>query len=311
VNREQQNLINQFDAKVELDTPTVAPDRLKDSQLLVDRNTPYKDRQARKKNKKILHRVFFAVAAVVIAVVGVVVYPYASPYINEFVLRRGQSVDSVRESVADLYTDDTKVDIKEDVTVDDIASLQAILENLDETSSEKEGLQKELETIQQYIEDTNTLDTMFSDDYDLMDTDFETKLGTLRTSVNGYAIPGLAVTISSKISILTEDWRSLQNLVQELVGVSGSTDVDPTTYISTIEDKVTHTPNKEALINVVSYISDKQALVKEIDSLSTDATSNKDAINARKEELKEVQSKINAILAPEASGDDTTTEGAD
>lgn len=217
------------------------------------------------------------------------------------------TLEDIRPQIIELYTDNQKSELKQATTIE---AVNELLKEIDEITikesevADKEGFVNELETIKAFMTDSNKLSTIEKEDYDLDNEGYVKDTNDLRLSINDYKVPGLRINNLERLNSLGDEQKSYENIKQALINLANSTEVDPAEYVSDIEAKIKHKPNKEKLTEVIGYIQSKQDTMSEIENLQKNAKKNKKKIQEKNAEKVELQKKIMGILMPTAESGD-------
>lgn len=114
--------------------------------------------------------------------------------------------------IDDLYTDGTKVAIRDDVQLSDLEGMYSTLNELALKDFNTKDLEIELTTIQYYIKDNIELSMYDSEDYSLTTVGLSDALNVIYENTNNYTVEGLANTIRGKVAQLNQDYNDFIQL---------------------------------------------------------------------------------------------------
>lgn len=202
------------------------------------------------------------------------------------------SISDLQAEIDKLYTSEDKLDVREAVSQGTLDDLSRDLERLDDVSeSEKKSVQNELDTIEYYIADSNVLDNINKNSYDLNDNGLSESISKVTESAKSYSVPGLAITISTKVKNINDDLEYYVNLRNELTGITDYSTFDEAGYQSKIEE-VSHDPNKEELQSMYDKIVSAKKAQEEAEKLKE--SQDKEAKKKAEELQKQTQEELNA-----------------
>lgn len=116
------------------------------------------------------------------------------------------SKSKIEEYLDSLYTDSTKSDIKEEVSIDNISEALNLVEEFKNSSSytsEKyDAISGELSTISFFIQDRKIYIDLAKGVYEYGSDDYNDNLNTIKGDIEFYTVTGLAETMESRINIL-------------------------------------------------------------------------------------------------------------
>lgn len=164
-----------------------------------------------------------------------------------------QLVD-LQSQVRNLYSSDKQVDIKEGISEDSLKDCYSEVSLLKEKDRDVSAIESELKTISSYIKDKNTLDSYLFEDFDLSTKGIDEDLESIKESISTYTVPGLALTLSDRITELKTSISDYANLKQELISITNVEEFDETAYQGKI-DAVSHTINKKELDYLCKILS--------------------------------------------------------
>lgn len=199
-----------------------------------------------RKKKRSIRKGMLAVGTVMVLATGIVVYTART---------REVDLDMVGSKTGRLYTSDSKEDLKDNVSEDDIS---VCLEKLSEVQTSdftaKDTLEQELNTMSRYLIDKSILEEIDADSYDLNTSDMQEKLNNISQSVSSYTVSGLAVTASDKVKCIEDEYAYYESLKAELTLVEDYLNFDYEGYISKA-NKISHTVNREELVQMITNLN--------------------------------------------------------
>lgn len=211
------------------------------------------------------------------------------------------TLENMRPKITELYVDNQKSELKQTTDTETVEKILADVQKIETKESEvaeKDGFINELKSIEAFLTDKEKIEAMADTEYDLDDPNYRTQMTELKASISEYKVAGLRISNLEAVNAIGDEQQSYENLKQALIGVSNGTDVDPTEYMTDIDAKIKHNPNKEKLTNVITLIQDKQGLLEELETLKKDKNKNKSQIDDKNKQLSEVQDKLEEILLP-------------
>lgn len=159
--------------------------------------------------------------------------------------------------VNSLYTDEDKIDIKPDISVDMIKELQGRVEEASIKGIDLSSLSLELNTISLYVSDRDILNSFTDVNFDYNTVGFMEQLESINSNLVNYTVPNLSSNIAERINSIREDHNLYTSLKFELESVTDYLGFDKVKYEESINN-VTHTPNKNELLAIYEGIVQKQ-----------------------------------------------------
>lgn len=244
------------------------------------------EKEKDKKKKKRLTIIFSVLIISLMAVIGWTVFALKTSGIPGT-----DSLNNLKGDIAELYTNEEKVDLRTGVTQEKIDGYLARLDKLDVDKSEKSELENELKTIGFYIVDKEELDEINSDEYDLSNSSLDSNLSKIEESISGYTVNGLALTASGLVSDIKNDVDEYVNLLSELNNLS-STDLtswnsDP---YKERANNITHTKNKENALNMITSLEEMKT--KQLEQKQAEEEQNKEEQEKLKQQLEDAQKEL-------------------
>lgn len=112
----------------------------------------------------------------------------------------------IRVFLDSLYTDETKTDILEDVTTEDISTALDLIQSYSESSlynsEEYDSLSGEISTISFFLQDRLLYQDLLNGVYESGSDDYMATLNTIKSDIELYTVQGLADTMNSRVNIL-------------------------------------------------------------------------------------------------------------
>ena len=112
----------------------------------------------------------------------------------------------IRVFLDSLYTDETKTDILEDVTTEDVSTALDLIQSYSESSlynsEEYDLLSGEISTISFFLQDRLLYQDLLNGVYESGSNDYMATLNTIKSDIELYTVQGLADTMNSRVNIL-------------------------------------------------------------------------------------------------------------
>ena len=144
-------------------------------------------------------------AVIVIGVGGAIVVPRI---MNKSTTEGKSSItlETVSSMVDALYTDATKVNIRDDVTeveVDECSSaLDSYQNSVNYNAEDYDKVSKEISTIKFFLQDMGTYDDLVHGVYEYGSDEYNNQVSIIKSDIYLYSVAGLADTMSTKVKIL-------------------------------------------------------------------------------------------------------------
>ncbi len=208
-------------------------------------------KRKKKKKKKIVVGVFISL----LLLIGIfsVLFGRSGSY-NE---------EEISSSISKMYTSPDKVDIKENISQQDLSKYYSELVKAKKNGKDVDKYVEELDSIGYFLSDKSKLVEMNSSSYDLTSQGMLDEVNKIVENSKNYSVSGLAVTINDLASRLNSSYNEFVALRQELQSVSDVSTFDENLYKERI-DKVSHEYNKNELLTIYDkIIADKQTVLKQ------------------------------------------------
>lgn len=178
--------------------------------------------------------------------------------------RRGSyNEEEISSSISKMYTSPDKVDIKENISQQDLSKYYSELVKAKKNGKDVDKYVEELDSIGYFLSDKSKLVEMNSSSYDLTSQGMLDEVNKIVENSKNYSVSGLAVTINDLASRLNSSYNEFVALRQELQSVSDVSTFDENLYKERI-DKVSHEYNKNELLTIYDkIIADKQTVLKQ------------------------------------------------
>lgn len=178
--------------------------------------------------------------------------------------RRGSyNEEEISSSISKMYTSPDKVDIKENISQQDLGKYYSELVKAKKNGKDVDKYVEELDSIGYFLSDKSKLVEMNSSSYDLTSQGMLDEVNKIVENSKNYSVSGLAVTINDLASRLNSSYNEFVALRQELQSVSDVSTFDENLYKERI-DKVSHEYNKNELLTIYDkIIADKQTVLKQ------------------------------------------------
>lgn len=227
--------------------------------------------------KKNTWKVVVAVVSVILIISGVVFIKFIKPNKEEVAETTEVTTEATTEIVQDelseikaeinrYYTSEEKQDLLTGITQDSLQGTYDKIAGYEANGVDISSVKAELDNISTYIQDKSLVYNYMSVETDLTSIT-ESDLATLKESVNGYIVPGLALTITNQINTLEQDISTYNTLYNELSSFEDYINYDVDKYEKAIQG-ISHTPNRLTLSEMHGKLVAKKAEaqgVKELD----------------------------------------------
>lgn len=171
--------------------------------------------------------------------------------------------EEISSSISKMYTSPDKVDIKENISQQDLSKYYSELVKAKKNGKDVDKYVEELDSIGYFLSDKSKLVEMNSSSYDLTSQGMLDEVNKIVENSKNYSVSGLAVTINDLASRLNGSYNEFVALRQELQSVSDVSTFDENLYKERI-DKVSHEYNKNELLTIYDkIIADKQTVLKQ------------------------------------------------
>lgn len=202
---------------------------------------PYRDEQytepERKKGGSILLKIVFGLFIAFLVLIGAaMIARFAKLKMSEgdtASMSGNDFYNTIIGELDNLYTDDTRSDIKDTVTTEDLQKCVDLLGEYQKSSSYDantyNSLSQEIGTISLYMQDMKLYQSLYDGEYEIGSEGYNSTISTIRNDISMYSIVGLSSTMSSRLDIL-ETTNSI---------TSGSSGEDIETIPAPEDDSVT------------------------------------------------------------------------
>ena len=175
---------------------------------------PYRDEQytepERKKGGSILLKVVFGLFVAFLVLIGAaMIARFAKLKMSEGDTASMSGNDFYNKIIGELdnlYTDDTRSDIKDTVTTEDLQNCVDLLGEYQKSSSYDantyNSLSQEIGTISLYMQDMKLYQSLYDGEYEIGSEGYNSTISTIRNDISMYSIVGLSSTMSSRLDIL-------------------------------------------------------------------------------------------------------------
>lgn len=171
--------------------------------------------------------------------------------------------EEISSSISKMYTSPDKVDIKENISQQDLSKYYSELVKAKKNGKDVDKYVEELDSIGYFLSDKSKLVEMNSSSYDLTSQGMLDEVNKIVENSKNYSVSGLAVTINDLASRINSSYNEFVALRQELQSVSDVSTFDENLYKERI-DKVFHEYNKNELLTIYDkIIADKQTVLKQ------------------------------------------------
>lgn len=171
--------------------------------------------------------------------------------------------EEISSSISKMYTSPDKVDIKENISQQDLSKYYSELVKAKKNGKDVDKYVEELDSIGYFLSDKSKLVEMNSSSYDLTSQGMLDEVNKIVENSKNYSVSGLAVTVNDLASRLNSSYNEFVALRQELQSVSDVSTFDENLYKERI-DKVSHEYNKNELLTIYDkIIADKQTVLKQ------------------------------------------------
>lgn len=223
-----------------------------ENELELESSMEEEDKKRKKKKKK---KIVVGVAISLLLLIGIfsVLFGRKGSY-NE---------EEISSSISKMYTSPDKVDIKENISQQDLSKYYSELVKAKKNGKDVDKYVEELDSIGYFLSDKSKLVEMNSSSYDLTSQGMLDEVNKIVENSKNYSVSGLAVTINDLASRLNSSYNEFVALRQELQSVSDVSTFDENLYKERI-DKVSHEYNKNELLTIYDkIIADKQTVLKQ------------------------------------------------
>lgn len=144
-------------------------------------------------------------AVIAIGVVGVAVIP---KFLNNTSTegKTNITLETVTSMVDSLYTDATKVNIRDDVTEVEVneclSALDSYKNSVNYNADDYDKVSKEINTIKFFLQDIEKYDDLVHGVYEFGSDEYTNQVSIIKSDIYLYSVAGLADTMSTKIKIL-------------------------------------------------------------------------------------------------------------
>ena len=175
---------------------------------------PYRDEQytepERKKGGSILLKIVFGLFIAFLVLIGAaMIARFAKLKMSEGDTASMSGNDFYNKIIGELdnlYTDDTRSDIKDTVTTEDLQNCVDLLGEYQKSSSYDantyNSLSQEIGTISLYMQDMKLYQSLYDGEYEIGSEGYNSTISTIRNDISMYSIVGLSSTMSSRLDIL-------------------------------------------------------------------------------------------------------------
>lgn len=265
---------------------------IEDDEYDPDEEEDDNDEEENADNPKKSKRSILIISGVVVVVFCLFVWFLVTFVMGKLNLNKPVDLAYMQEEVNNLYTTEDKLDVRDAVTQNTLDKLKKSLNSVEGISKEeRDGILNELNTVGFYIADMDVLDGIDSDSYDLNESSMSEDIVKVSESAKGYSVPGLAITVSTKIQNINEDVKYFVSLRDDLSSVTDYKNFDENGYKEKIKE-VTHKPNREELNDMYDTLVSAKRDAEEVEKLKAqqDEESKKQAEELQKKTEEELQS---------------------
>lgn len=223
-----------------------------ENELELESSMEEEDKKRKKKKKK---KIVVGVFIVFLLLMGIFYVLFG---------RKGSyNEEEISSSISKMYTSPDKVDIKENISQQDLSKYYSGLVKAKKNGKDVDKYVEELDSIGYFLSDKSKLVEMNSSSYDLTSQGMLDEVNKIVENSKNYSVSGLAVTINDLASRLNSSYNEFVALRQELQSVSDVSTFDENLYKERI-DKVSHEYNKNELLTIYDkIIADKQTVLKQ------------------------------------------------
>lgn len=223
-----------------------------ENELELESSMEEEDKKRKKKKKK---KIVVGVFIVFLLLMGIFYVLFG---------RKGSyNEEEISSSISKMYTSPDKVDIKENISQQDLSKYYSELVKAKKNGKDVDKYVEELDSIGYFLSDKSKLVEMNSSSYDLTSQGMLDEVNKIVENSKNYSVSGLAVTINDLASRLNSSYNEFVALRQELQSVSDVSTFDENLYKERI-DKVSHEYNKNELLTIYDkIIADKQTVLKQ------------------------------------------------
>ena len=155
---------------------------------------------------------------------------------------RNAKTNSVEESINSLFVDSERSDVIDGLTIEDIVPIYQDIIELDRDGVDVSQYSRDLYTVGYYLEDSETLSTFESNEFDLTTTGMIDDIANIKDNTEKYSISSLALNIMNRATDVENQYNEFISLRDELNRIDLAS-FDETKYRELIVG-ITHTPNK-------------------------------------------------------------------
>ena len=222
-------------------------------------------------------------AVIVIGSVGVAVVPR---FLNKTSTEGKSSItlDTVTSMVDALYTDATKVNVRDDVTEVEVneclTALDSYKNSVNYNADDYDKVSKEINTIKFFLQDMEKYDDLVHGVYEFGSDEYVNQVSIIKSDIYLYSVAGLADTMSTKIKILETTSGSADEDTQEQEEVSTPEEemqveeepIDGDTVIEYQEDNATESNETEGVIDSESGVAEEPQSTESEDTEKSEET---------------------------------------
>lgn len=199
-------------------------------------------------------------AVIAIGIIGVAVVPR---FLNNTSTegKSSTTLETVTSMVDALYTDATKVNVRDDVTEVEVneclTALDSYKDSINYNADDYDKVSKEINTIKFFLQDMEKYDDLVHGVYEFGSDEYVNQVSIIKSDIYLYSVAGLADTMSAKIKILETTSGSANEDTQEEVTTPEEemqVEEEPTdgdTVIEYQEDNNVDTESKEGVAEEV------------------------------------------------------------
>lgn len=221
----------------------------------------------KKKSKKLLIGIIISSSVVIVTVVLLFIF-VINPMISKdngndtAIVLTESDMQDMQYEINLLYTDDLKSSIKDGYKVSDLDEYRLKLKNAP-SGELKTSMLNELNTIENYMNDSETLKVYEDLGYNLEPTIVDDTCLKIQQGTDKYTVDGLKATIYNRAGAVIKERNEYVGIKEELLKVSNPINFSESNYQSRI-DTINHTVNKAEVQSMFdSLIADKEVAVAE------------------------------------------------
>lgn len=252
-----------------------------------------------KRKKK---RTLLVVLILVLSLAGTGIY-----YFKSTKEKKQNDFIELSNSINRLYTDDSKTDIKSDVTQEYLQGIYEECARQNQQGTDTQSILEELDTISMFLVDKTAILALSDPSYDFRTEGFLEQLNSIKDNTSKYKISGLTLTITNMVAVIQSEYDSYTSVLQELQGIADFVNLDTEKYEGLIRG-ITHQPNKTEVSELYASVlvkhteevgkqKAKDKAKKKADKAKDDALSKAESAKKEAEKAKEeAEKKLDELL---------------